>query len=231
MYRNYWARCKMHKVLRRGTRSDGTSPTAAANGTRRPTSSSTSLQRDPLGAFDASPPASSSIPTPPRPGQPPQQQKQPPQFPRVPTIYGRTEVDLGAAIGPVPMIWSVDPPSPIRATAPPNAASPNALMMRSPPRVLMMMKPGQPARSMSIGPGFMALNNANANANANGGGSEGKGAGAMSPAPGILVTRTGSVQVVPAPSTSTTARRGDPPCQLLPQACWHSSTIEEFFRV
>ena len=47
------------------------------------------------------------------------QQQQPPQFPRGPTIYRWTEVDLGAADGPVPMIWSVNLPPVIRATAPP----------------------------------------------------------------------------------------------------------------
>ena len=138
---------------------------------------------------------------PPRPGQQPQQQP-PPHF-RGPTIYGRTEVDLSAANGPVPMIWSVDPPPPIRATAPPPSGSagggaqqnsnlkPSMSTMSSPPRGSMMMaKPGgQQGRSMSIGPGSMALN-----ANANGGSGE-KGTGGA--APGISLTRPGSVQVPP----------------------------------
>ena len=130
--------------------------------------------------------------TPPRPGQPPQQQR--PQFPRGPTIYGRTEVDLSAANGPVPMIWSVDPPPPIRATAPPNG-SPKGSMMGSQPRLpMVMVKPGQQARSMSIGPGSL---NANANATANGGSGE---KGTSGPAPGTLSTRPGSVQAVPTPT-------------------------------
>lgn len=41
-----------------------------------------------------------------------------PVLPRGPTIYGRTEGDLATANGPIPMIWSVDPPP---ATAPPHA--------------------------------------------------------------------------------------------------------------
>jgi hypothetical protein len=31
---------------------------------------------------------------------------------RGPTIYGRTEGDLASAIGPVPIVWSVEPPPP-----------------------------------------------------------------------------------------------------------------------
>ncbi|KIM37247.1 hypothetical protein M413DRAFT_448563 [Hebeloma cylindrosporum] len=134
---------------------------------------------------------------PPRPGQPPQQQQ-----PRGPTIYGRTEVDLGAADGPVPMIWSVDPPPVIRATAPPTnangAQNSKASLLSSPPRVpMMMVKSGQQARSMSIGPGSMALN---ASAIVNGiPGDKGTGSGS-NPTPGISLTRPGSVQAVPASS-------------------------------
>ena len=145
---------------------------------------------------------------PPRPGQPPQ----PPQLPRGPTIYGRTEVDLSAALGPVPMIWSVDPPPQIRATAPPNATS-KASIMGSPPRVpSMMVKPGQQARSMSIGPGSMALN-ANPKTSTIGGSEEKE-----SPAPGILVTRPGSVQVVPAPSTSAPEQQQSQGGGVIPRA-------------
>ena len=73
-------------------------------------------------------------------------------------IYGRTGVDL-AADGPVPMIWSVNPP--------PNG-SPKASMLGSQSLVPMArMKPSYQTRSMSIG-----LESMNANAAANGGSGE-----------------------------------------------------------
>ena len=83
---------------------------------------------------------------------------------------------------------------------------------------------------MSIGPRSVA------NATANGG-SGGRGTGA--PAPGISLTRPGSVQAAPAlpiPSASAPEQqlqgsRSEPSCELLPQACWSSSAIKEFFRV
>ncbi|KAF9470703.1 hypothetical protein BDN70DRAFT_659976 [Pholiota conissans] len=69
---------------------------------------------------------------------------------RGPTIYGRTEADLGAAVGPVPIMFSIEPPPPGTVTGPalapvgqgkgPQIGAPPT----SPPRVQMMVKGGAP---------------------------------------------------------------------------------------
>jgi len=101
-------------------------------------------------------------PPPPPSGPPGPNGIRPPVLPRGPTIYGRTEGDLASANGPIPMIWSVDPPP---ATAPPHAnvkvggngtGKGATVGMASPPRVQMMAK--RPPRSMSLGPGAAGAN-------------------------------------------------------------------------
>ncbi|KAF5309492.1 hypothetical protein D9619_012495 [Psilocybe cf. subviscida] len=52
-----------------------------------------------------------SLTTPPRPLPPilPGMKPPPPPLMKGPTIYGRTDLDLSAAVGPVPISWSIDP--------------------------------------------------------------------------------------------------------------------------
>ncbi|KDR79719.1 hypothetical protein GALMADRAFT_93552 [Galerina marginata CBS 339.88] len=112
--------------------------------------------------------------------------------PRGPTIYGRTESDLAASIGPVPIIFSVDPPPAPAATAPPPGAANSsqkggsnqkASAPVSPPRVQMMAR-SQPPRSMSIGPG--------AGGGAGGGGGVGAAAAAGGVGAGVGIGSRGS---------------------------------------
>jgi len=68
----------------------------------------------------------------------------------------RTEVDLTGADSPVLMIWSVDPPPPIRASAPPDSSLKVSMMSSLACVPIVTVKLGQQARNMSIRPGFMA---------------------------------------------------------------------------
>ena len=82
---------------------------------------------------------------------------------RGPTIYGRTEIDLAGSMGPVPIMFSIDPPHvigphPFSNAIPASLASPSQgtptskpTMPSSPPHSpVQMMTKQEPQRSMSL---------------------------------------------------------------------------------